>query len=553
MFCSYAVLAVGLTGPAVISGAREPTGLSESEFLIDQIKNFSFRNNGTTSTWKGHFELISEEETPGGKFSVYQFPLGFSDFTIYRRRFGIDVPAECLSRSCPTLFDFHGSYDSLFSQRYWTKWYRYLAKLPTELKFILVTPEGSPDAVTNPAFKTNNNRTGDTATSTTSWNVLGWGNPTVPIGLGPGCGDFPDSGCFESALMDSNSYPCFQTRLEMAPRSCVAMPFMTQNGQYELVPGAQMILRRICASTTAANDWDYLAGVLRWLWRKYDIDKQRIYFTGQSMGGMASLQFAVGKDKGSYWMRDFRPAAVVACSAGGARVNDMELHGKVKTLLMHGYLDYTAPATVWAGYTRDLSTLLQNDTSLTRLLTNETILRAMNITSNQTWPEHLEDQQSMVLEANLMAGGKLLGKGTQELQRQWLLGCQGNDSSPLPISRGGYMWEALNQTLARIVGRHVGMASELKFALPPEGRVPRAASTAHQFKCATVPRTGSEIEVCTFRGGHLYPFQDSATGDWSPEAGEDGQVFHDFIWRDWLKGGTVKRPLASFAADEFNV
>lgn len=513
---------------------------TESKFMVDQIKNFTkFRR--TVTKWHVEPRQIDEEDTAAGKFFVYRFPLSFSNFTIYRRRFGIDVPKECMHESCPVLFDFHGSYDSLYSQRYWTKWYKYLAQVPADKKFVLVTPEGSPDAVTNPNFKINSNRTGKVGTSTTSWNVLGWGDATVPCPVASSCSDFSNSGCFASAIEDANAYPCFQTRMEMAPRSCKAMPYDSDHGDYELHPGAQMIVRNICASTTAANDWDYLKKVLKFVWKKFDIDRERVYFTGQSMGGMASMQFAVGK--GKYWMQDFRPAAIVACSAGGARKNDMELNGEVKTLLMHGYLDAIAPATVWAGYTRDFSQFLQNSTKLTKWLTKDIITAAMHITSNITRPLRLEDQRRMILEANLMSNGRLLENATQELREQWLIGCPGEgDDEPLPISRDGYMWEALRHTLDRVAGRKVDMASELKFRFPAQARVPLNASIANHFKCANVPKTKVDIEVCTFKGGHLWPFQDEVTEDWIPEAGTDGQVFHDFIWMDWLKGGTVRRP-----------
>ena len=85
--------------------------------------------------------------------------------------------------------------------------------------------------------------------------------------------------------------------------------------------------------------------------------RSRIFFSGQSMGGMSALQFATPDPTSRpcsqrqscrkavfcllcfcrrYFLGSLRPAAVAACSPGGSRNNDLELQGQVPTLLLQG-------------------------------------------------------------------------------------------------------------------------------------------------------------------------------------------------------------------------
>ena len=76
------------------------------------------------------------------------FPADFSAHALYWRRFSVDVPANmsrCARAGCPVLVDFPGSGGSIYSQRAWTQWYAYQEQV--DEPFILVTMEGSPDAI----------------------------------------------------------------------------------------------------------------------------------------------------------------------------------------------------------------------------------------------------------------------------------------------------------------------------------------------------------------------------------------------------------------------
>ena len=93
-------------------------------------------------------ELLSERKTSGGSFKVVGFPLTFSAHALYWRRFSVDVPANmsrCPRAGCPVLVDFPGSGGSIYSHRAWTQWYAYQEQV--DEPFILVTMEGSPDAI----------------------------------------------------------------------------------------------------------------------------------------------------------------------------------------------------------------------------------------------------------------------------------------------------------------------------------------------------------------------------------------------------------------------
>ncbi|CAE7941998.1 unnamed protein product [Symbiodinium necroappetens] len=122
-----------------------------------------------------------------------------------------------------------------------------------------------------------------------------------------------------------------------------------------------------CISASGANDWDYVRTVLQAVTEGaicratvpggWCGDRSRIFFSGQSMGGMSALQFATPDPTSRpcsqrqscrkavfcllcfcrrYFLGSLRPAAVAACSPGGSRNNDLELQGQVPTLLLQG-------------------------------------------------------------------------------------------------------------------------------------------------------------------------------------------------------------------------
>merc|ERR1712232_506781 len=95
-------------------------------------------------------QKFGETKTDVGSFEAWKFRLQFEGKTFYWRRFGVDMPKACeagqAAAPCPLLVDFHGSFDSLYSHRSWTKWYVY--QKTSKTPFILLTPEGSPDAMT---------------------------------------------------------------------------------------------------------------------------------------------------------------------------------------------------------------------------------------------------------------------------------------------------------------------------------------------------------------------------------------------------------------------
>eukprot|EP00929_Paragymnodinium_shiwhaense_P118558 TRINITY_DN9047_c0_g1_i10.p1 TRINITY_DN9047_c0_g1~~TRINITY_DN9047_c0_g1_i10.p1 ORF type:complete len:384 (-),score=59.75 TRINITY_DN9047_c0_g1_i10:269-1420(-) len=190
------------------------------------------------------YELQGRSLTASGEFEVWTFPLRFDSVTTYDRRFGVDIPEACkeVGALCPILVDFHGAYDSLYSQRAWTKWYRYQEVVPE--KFILVTPEGSPDAVVyNASIKaiSDCNHTDDVGCkcvggSLTSWNVLDWGKVTDPVEEHQTCAAADKKGgrdplCFWSSLEAKGSYNCFETQLRKDAQVCGLNPhFATPTG-----------------------------------------------------------------------------------------------------------------------------------------------------------------------------------------------------------------------------------------------------------------------------------------------------------------------------------
>lgn len=515
-------------------------------------------------------EEIERRNTSSGRFQVFQFPLSFSKTALYWRRFGVDTPPECERPGCPVLFDFHGSYDSLYTQRNWTKWWKYLAQVEPSKKFILVTPEGSPDAVTYSDIKVTGRGQweGKVSTSATSWNVLGWGNLTDAMdetascptdggstvadsASGPAATDAAAGAgssrlplCFKSALQEDSAYPCYGTHLEEVPQLCTAYSASVLKSPYNRQdPGHQMFASGKCASASAANDWDYMKVVLSFMDKTFGIDKSRIYFSGQSMGGMASIQFSV--ESGRYALPpDLRPAGIAPCSASGSRLNDVELGGKTPTLLMHGSYDLYAPGTVWSGFSRDCSDL-RKSTEFRALLSDEAVMeKVANLTRTEKLPAGRRKRARLFLLADLMAVGTLAPAATAKMGRTNQVGCLDTHGNFMTLDMSGIMWESIPTTLSRVAGRKVDIAS-LKFE--PPASVPFVAAFDVSLMCATVPNTKSEIRFCVYEGGHEFPWMGNigprkrVDGMGFLPSAKSGKVLHDFIYEDFFKGGKLRR------------
>eukprot|EP00928_Gymnodinium_smaydae_P071342 TRINITY_DN54964_c0_g1_i1.p1 TRINITY_DN54964_c0_g1~~TRINITY_DN54964_c0_g1_i1.p1 ORF type:complete len:548 (+),score=36.60 TRINITY_DN54964_c0_g1_i1:64-1644(+) len=490
-------------------------------------------------------QKIGKLATDVGWFETWRYALQFDRFVFYARRFGVDVPVECTpgqaSAPCPILVDFHGSSDSLYSQRAWTKWHEYLRDASS--KYILLTPEGSPDALYREGEILHDcNDTSDhcIGTSATSWNVLGWGNTSEPLNKTAKCRrsdkqrDFL-SNCFKVALDPNYTYQCFGTHLLQEPSAC-------QRTQDPEAPSDQ--IPTVCMSASGANDAEYMERVLRFVISHYVADSRRIYFSGQSMGGMASLQFAAPNGG---LPQDIRPAAIAPCSAGASRSSVAQLHGVVPTLLLWGYADGTAPPTVWQGQNRN-PVALTSTVEFKSLLRNKTLLKqALEITGGIPHSMCALDVCSSVdccvlLQANTLTGGKLL-KATslhRKLEHEGQLGCENDQGELTCIGGGGFMWEGISSTVQGIIGSNVDM-SALSWGAPD--KVPKDARDAVDLLCARVPAHAT-VEICIFNGGHSLPWNGGPGGkgyDWMPVAGRYGAVFHEFIWERFFEGGAILR------------
>jgi len=494
-------------------------------------------------------QLLGRTETDSGVFETWHFTLRFDTHTWYVRRFGVDMPKECVNESCPLVVDFHGSYDSLFSQRAWTQWYQYQAT--TEKKFVLLTPEGSPDAVLRPrkilndCNTTANNCTGSSATS---WNVLGWGKTMDPVNRTATCDEADRSEgkgpiCFWTTLRPKNAYPCFGSHLERDPKACE----LTEKSSTPQIP-------TVCQSASGANDYDYFKQVMEFVVPQYNVDAERIYLTGQSMGGMSSLQWAMGK--GPYALGEYRPAAIAPCSSGAARSSYAKLDAEVPTLLMWGYQDDIAPPTLWSAYDRYNKFLPRSTTFLTQVVSGaqKEFLKkaALQVTGNK-WPTNdceysctkgtAEDKKMccLMLWANALTGGELLkGSAAQtSLQDSHMLGCANDMGELTALDPSAFMWEGVLTTLRGIVGDTSLDMMTLEFNPPNVSIVPDAMQKTNDMLCADVPnKNNKDIRVCLFQGSHTYPWKSEWDNDWI-EGG--GQVFHDFVWKGFLKEGEVKR------------
>eukprot|EP00929_Paragymnodinium_shiwhaense_P118564 TRINITY_DN9047_c0_g1_i7.p1 TRINITY_DN9047_c0_g1~~TRINITY_DN9047_c0_g1_i7.p1 ORF type:complete len:312 (-),score=82.46 TRINITY_DN9047_c0_g1_i7:286-1221(-) len=308
-------------------------------------------------------------------------------------------------------------------------------------------------------------------------------------------------------------------------------------------------------STTAADDRLYTEQVLRFVVNWYNADSSRIYFTGQSAGGMASIQFAVPSGAGSLpW--DLQPAAIAAASAGGARNSAATLQGQVPALLMWGYLDTTAPTTIWHGTTRDLRSLPSSPQFAQLAREHGLLAEAARIVENATSslscdfdcsPKIANATCCLLLKANTMTGGEFLAKTAQEkkLQASHEIGCPDDGGGFSSISRPGFMWQNIKTMLSQMVyppGRMVNM-SELSWRAASAEEVPAEAQKAVDLICAETPGAAARVRVCLHNGKHSYPWLNSGRcgNDFQAAAGPDGHVFHDFVWNFFGRGQLVRR------------
>jgi len=500
------------------------------------------------------FELFGRTKTHAGYFEVWTFVLRFDSHSYYLRRFGVDMPTECINKTqkCPLLVDFHGSYDSLYSQRAWTGWFKYQAK--TTKKFVLLTPEGSPDALMKPGKILNDCNKSNSeclGSSQTSWNVLGWGTNTAPVESDSTCKKADKASktnpvCFWQTLKPKNAYACFGTHLDKDPTACQLTARRRKTPQ---IPTQ-------CQSASGANDWTYMKKVMDFVDHHYKIDRERIYLTGQSMGGMSSLQWAM--QSGDYDLGQYRPAAIAPCSAGAARSHYAELKGQVPTMLMWGYEDSIAPATAWQGYSRNLDYWLPKSPTMKAQILNgaqrhELKKQALKYTKDsfptnpcRVCPHSVSHKDRklccLILWANTLSGGELLeGSDAQKyLESTKQLSCP-NDMGVLTGCDGSaFMWEGVLTTLRGVTGDPSLKMSNLKFKAPDSSIVPKQYQTMQDMLCADVPnKHNTDIRVCIYQGGHTYPWKKSY--HWMNGNSGGGQVFHDFVWKGFLKEGGVKR------------
>ncbi|CAE8614297.1 unnamed protein product [Polarella glacialis] len=504
----------------------------------------------------------SKPNPANGSFTVWNFNLVFSDLSAYTRRFAVDVPGDmssCSPQGCPILFDFPGSGGDVYSQRAWTTWFKYQAHVKS--KFILVTMEGSPDAVADPgqilvgnAAMSDTELVGHVSDGSTSWNVLGWGDPTPVLSREGGCNTDSTATCTHHAMDPENSYQCWRTHLEKDPESCRSTS-PEERAKYSTYP----MIPTKCMSASGANDWDYVRKVVQFVTGSPECrsgagtlsgsswcgDETRMYFTGQSMGGMASIQFAAGDGKYALPARH-RPAAVVASSAGGSRNNRASLHGQVPTLLMQGSNDHIAAPVVWAGFRRSPRKTLQALTvgepfTSMRILGNASLLKHAERILGMNGPLPTRRKPSarvrFLLQADTAWGGALLAHEAARLSERGELGCADYRGVATSICESGYMWQSFQTTVSNVAGMSVDM-SKLSYAAPAS--VAAAAADEITMRCATLDGVPSEIRVCVYDGHHSWPWKSYKSEAWR-WISKRGRVFHDFVWMDFLQGGNVRQ------------
>lgn len=480
-------------------------------------------SNGTTTTWS--------------------FPLRFSNRTVFTRTFTADVPPACKGRRCAVMVDFHPYYSNGAVEREWTRWFAY--QRDTGAPFILVTPDGSGDIIPGGATSDEDDSQG--------WNVLGWGEQATPVNhLAAHCKTHEEATCLDWAV---HHYRCYASQRELDPAVCTeptrhdlrqvvasrlvtrlrnlfklksAGPDLTQQEEEDQTG---RMTSSSCAAMSAQNDAEFVAKTLRFVVNRLNGDQRRIYFLGQSQGAMAALGFAAP----GVLPADLQPAAVVACSAAAARSHTVDLGGRVQTLLMHGSRDDIVPPTVWSGVLKNTSFVMTTGLWLDIVKAAQeeahTILKRH---SNNSVPANL-NPSGAVLWANVLTGGQFLRQQQRLLARD--MGCPNRWGEATSISLDGFLYDPFTRTLSGVAGREVDM-SRLHFQAPLT--LPQPARMS--IRCASVPNVAAPVTACIFNGGHCLPWQKwvEYDCDWTEASGK-GRVFHDFVWRDFLGGGSMTR------------
>jgi len=382
-----------------------------------------------------------------------------SSSKIYQRNFAVDLPGSfdiCDTETkLPILVDFHGYQFNLISQRYWSRWVVFQQQ--NEQDFILVTPDGSGDAITGPSFPLD----------TKGWNVLGAGGRSQPSAPGA-C----DGTCYDW----KEDYVCYLSQLDEDAAACI--------GNYSAT----------CATMSAQNDAAFVEAMLQRVITKYHGDPERIYFTGQSMGGLATLDMA------SRMPAALKPAAIVTTSAGAMRSSTVSLGGEIPALMFHGMKDTIIPPLPWVG----MSNTGEPASSLFPAAKNLSVEETVKLN-----PGPLDAIASK-------------------------LGCANQWGEVTTVSEDGWMYDPLPRTLEGVAGVPVSL-NELEWT-PPEGY-------PDGVLCSSVPGPKAPLKFCAFDGGHCLPWQNEFCL-WSTQglfSDQDGRAYHEFVWDDFLQSGTRRR------------
>eukprot|EP00929_Paragymnodinium_shiwhaense_P000452 TRINITY_DN100697_c0_g1_i1.p1 TRINITY_DN100697_c0_g1~~TRINITY_DN100697_c0_g1_i1.p1 ORF type:complete len:747 (-),score=136.41 TRINITY_DN100697_c0_g1_i1:34-2274(-) len=591
-----------------------PTAAEGSSFI--QMKRHAFQAATPTPQGAGGGakpELLRRSNGTDGMADVWEFQLPFSAKSSFRRTFSVDAPADLnkeAAATLPILVDLHGYGFDADSERAWTQWASFQKEAGE--KFILLTPDGSGDATAS-------------GSDFQGWNALGWSRRSKPVGQqGGNSGGYLLNGsrsdCLDWAVdVDSGfGYCCYQSQLELDPASCKAAPGGAPNqseaaalvqrvnttsladgsgginntADHNVLTQASLETNRIwrykgstasymrsrtasgtvsrcqlwsstCTTSSAQNDAAFLAEALRLVLKHYRGDAERIYLFGQSMGGMAALDFA--RLDGAGLPEDVRPAAVIVASAGAARGHAAKLDGRVPALVMHGIRDNVVPSTPWSGmapygYAAVWSSMFQSALSNASLVREARAALAAardgsgrnsllqekrsNKRVRRRWTSlpwrHVDDREAAaaLLQADLRSGGRFLSRylaaSTAEDES---LGCsdeQGRTSCV--VSGDGFLYDPLHQTLRGVAGKEVQF-DELRFSSAfPAGA---GRSKASGLECADLPGTEALVRFCPFDGVHCLPWQDDFC-EW--RGGSKGALsFHQFVWGGFLQKGRLKR------------
>mmetsp|Transcript_50289 Transcript_50289/g.155697 ORF Transcript_50289/g.155697 Transcript_50289/m.155697 type:complete len:609 (+) Transcript_50289:1-1827(+) len=498
------------------------------------------RLNGTRGAhaWSDGPPRVVERD---GRASVWSFRLRFSHQSAYWRNFTVEAAEACARQRCALLVDFHPYESDSKSEREWMQWSTFQAA--TAVPFVVLTPDGSSDGYP-----------GSIPGDARGWNVLGWGKQAPPASHAPGrcAAELRNATCLDWAV---NRYGCYASQMERNPAACLfsrADPSTPRQLHFRLVTRRIAKRRRIlksysmdedsdepangwtsntCATMSAQDDSSYLASVLHFVVKRYRVDPRRIYFFGQSQGGMAALSFAAP----GVLPEALRPAAIVVGSAAAARSHSVDLGGSTAVLLLHGARDDIVPPTIWSGVARNTSFLTSTQLWFNIVQAHQEeaqgILRRH---SNDSVPAFLNPSVAVIW-ANALTGGKLLRRHQKRLAHE--VGCTNAWGESTVVSSDGYLYDPFSRTLSGVAGKEVDMAAlhfEAPQSLPPAAR--------RSIQCASVRGTAAPVRVCIFNGGHCLPWQhwEKYNCTWT-KMSDHGRVFQNFVWQDFLQGGLLAR------------